>query len=316
MHKQILRTITILAAMSVSGLAVAMAVASAAQRATGGRDQVLLAALGVAVVLAVHLLPALLRGQQRFVMWPVWLLCLALAGYGHASWFYLSGQLAAEARQAGSVAATAMARERAAIEQTISTIKARPLVTVAAQIARTSDPDRREALAAELAEARRVAGLRDRLISISGNSVTWRETSGNALEMAGNVSGDMLGSWRNVDMTMVMSVVAAVIVELLGALLWSAALRGGDDAEEVANAQRAPAPNIVQQVVNVLAPALSNQVRPAVHLDGVDVVDELDDLRIAIARGECKPTVRSIREYMGCRADTAARLRRALGVTQ
>lgn len=312
MHKHILRTITVLAAVAVSGLAVAMAWASAMQRATIQHDQLLLTALGVAVVLAVHLLPALLRRQHPLVLWPVWVLCLALAGFGHASWFYNASQSAAEARQAGSAAAAAVVRERAAIEQTLSTIKARPVATVAAQLARATDPERREALASELAEARRAAGLRDRLVTLSGDSVTRRESSGDGRETAGNTSGGAQESWRDVDVTLVMSVVAAVLVELLGALLWSAALRGEDDAEELAHAQNAPAPTVVQQVVNVLAPVMSRPMHPVVQAAGGDVVDELDDLRAAIARGECRPTVRGIREYLGCKAETAGRLRRAL----
>jgi hypothetical protein len=304
MHKAILRTITILAALAVSGLAVSMAVASARQRAVSSQDQLLLAALGVVFVLAVHLLPALMRGRLRLVMWPVWLLCLALAGFGHASWFYLAGESAAEVRQAGSAAARAAAQERADIEQALSTIKARPLATVAAQLARTNDLDRREALALELAEAKRAANLRNRLIEVAGNTgntVTRRETAGNVGETLRVTGGEH-------DIMMVVSVVAALLVELLGALLWSAALRGDDDADEVAQRGVTGVPAVVQQVVNFMAAP----VQPA----GVLVVDEVADLRAAIARGECRGSVRGIREYLSCRMETATRLKRALEAVQ
>lgn len=188
MRKTILRTITILAALSVSGLAVALSWASAHQRAVTPHDQLLLAALGVVIVLAVHLLPALLRRRHPLVLWPVWLLCLVLAGYGHASWFYLAGQSAAEVREASSLAAKSVEREREEIEQTLGTIKARPVAQVAAALARATDPDRREALDAELAEARRAAGLRDRLIVLSRNtSGTGQVHPGTPEEQSGTV---------------------------------------------------------------------------------------------------------------------------------
>lgn len=217
MHNHIVKAITTAAAASVSALAVALAVASASQRAAASHDQMLLAALSVVIVLAVHLLPALLNGRQRLIMWPVWALCFCLASFGHASWFYRAGEDAAAARAARSVAAVALLKEREAITQALDTIKARPVATVAAQIARTTDQNRREALAQELAEAKRAAGMRDRLVS-----------------------------------------------------------------------------PIAQQPV---------------QSSGGLAVDEVAKLRAAIARGECRATVQSIRGYMGCKTDTAARLR-------
>lgn len=304
MRNHIIRTITILAALAVTALAVAMAWASSMQRASARQDQLLLAALSVVIVAAVHLLPGLLRGRHALVVWPVWLMCLVLAAFGHASWFYLSAESAAEVRQAGSAAARAAAQERADIEQVLRTIKARPLATVAAQLARTTDPDRREALALELAEARRAAGLRDRLIAVSvnasgnaGNTATRRETVGNAVATRRVTVG-------RPDMTMVMSVVAAVVIELLGALLWSAALSCDDDAEVD-----------VQQVVNALAPIMSRPTQAAGAVDGTAEADEVADLRAAIAQGRCRDSVRGIREYMGCRMETATRLKRSLDMT-
>jgi hypothetical protein len=77
---------------------------------------------------------------------------------------------------------------------------------------------------------RRAAGLRDRLVAVSGstsgNTVTNPETTGNLGEV-----------WRITggrdDVTIVTSVVAALLVELLGALLWSAALHDDAKAEEM-----------------------------------------------------------------------------------
>jgi hypothetical protein len=286
MRKIFLRAITILAALSVSGLAVALAWVSSMQRATVQHDQLLLAGVSVSAVLAVHLLPALLGRRHPIVLWSVWLLCLALAGYGHASWFYLAGQSAAEVRHAGSAAVAAAAQERAAIEQALGTIRTRPVTQVAAQLARAIDPGRRESLAAELVEARRAASLRDRLILLS------RNTPGTVEERSETV--------KERDVTLVMSVVAALLIEVLGALFWSAAFADDDDAE--------PVQTVVQQVADILAPVMT---RP-VHFGAVEVVDELAGLRAAIARGECRESVRSIREHMGCSVERASHLRRQL----
>lgn len=301
MRKHILRTITVLAALSVSTLAVALAWASAQQRATTDEGRFLQACVAVIFVVLIHILPTLLRRRHPLVLWPVWLICLSLAGFWHASWFYLSGQLAAEARHAGSAAVAAAAQERHSIEQVLKTIRARPVSTVAAQLARTADPEMREALAAELAEARRAAGLHDRQIVLSRNA------SGTDQVHPGTPE-ERSGTMPERDVTLALSVVAALLLGVLGALLWSAALAGDDDAAAHPPAQHAPVQTVVQQVVNVLAPVLS---RP-VHAGVVEVVDELADLQATIARGECRPSARGIKEYMGCGSDTAARLRRQL----
>lgn len=58
-------------AVIVTGLAVSMAVVSAWHRAGADVDRWLLAGLSAVIVLAVHLLPALLGHLSRLVVWPV-----------------------------------------------------------------------------------------------------------------------------------------------------------------------------------------------------------------------------------------------------
>lgn len=298
MRKHIPRIAAGLAAVLVTGLAIALAWASAQQRASSQHDQYLMAAVGVVIVVAVHMLPSLRRLVHQFVLWPVWLLCFCLAGYGHTSWFYLSAETAAEAREAGSAVVVAAARERAAIEQALGTIKARPVAQVARQLSLTTDPDRRAALADELAEARRAAGLRDRLVSVSGYTSV---TSG----VHPSTPGVQPNTAASTGVTFVMSVAAALLIEVLGALLWFVALAGGDDEKDRAPARAEPVQHVVQQMVNVLAPIMS---RPA-QVSAVEEVDDLAELRAAVARGECKPSVRGIREYMCVGSARAAQIR-------
>lgn len=309
MRDHILRTITCIAALAVSSLAIALAWTGAQQRSITEDGKLLQACVAVIFVVLVHLLPTLLRRLHPLVLWPVWLLCLSQACFWHASWFYLSAESAAEVRLAGSAAARAMAQERADIEKVLETIKARPVATVAAQLARTTDPDRREALALELTEARRAASLRDRMVAVSGTPPgTTKVHSGTPEYGTGTVADTRLESGTQLDIQLVMSVVAAVLVELLGALLWFAALRRDDDVEVVAKPVTVSTPTVVQQVVNFMAAPISQPVQAA----GVVVFDEVADLRAAIVRGECRGSVRGIKEYLGCGQEAATRLKRAL----
>jgi hypothetical protein len=315
MNTIITKSITIIVALAVTGLSVALSIASAYTRASTQHDQLLLAALGVVTVVSVHLLPGLIKGRQRLVMWPVWVACFCLVGFGHASWFLNAAEDASTARTAGSAAAIAVVKEREAIGQALGEIKARPVAVVAAQLSRTTSTKRREALALELAEARRAASMRDRLVSLAGNVMPQPETRGNDRVTAGNVEGNARGMWSMAGgvggITTAAAVAAAVVVEVLGALLWAAALRGEVDAQQPGITVQAVVPTVTQQIVNLMSSPLAQPVQPA----SVPVIDEVADLRGAIERGECRATVQSIRVYMGCKTETAARLRRALEVT-
>lgn len=318
-NKHVTRIITGLLALLASSLALALAWTGAQQRATTDDGKLLQSLAAVFIVLMVHLLPTLLRRRHALVRWPVWLLCLSLACSWHSSWFYSSFESASEVRQAGSAAARAVAAERSAIEQALAGIKARPVATVAAQLSRTTDSDRREALAFELAEARRAAGLRDRLVAVSGTVAgtvqVHPSTPGYGQRTAGAAAGTRSGTDNQIDIQLIMSVVAAVLIELLGALLWSAAMRGDDDSADVTPAVHTPAPTVVQQVVNFLAPVMSGPAQAAGMSAGVVVVDEVADLRAAIMRGECRGTVRGIKQYLGCGQEAATRLKRSLDMT-
>lgn len=304
----VVRIIIGLAAALVTGLAVALAWASSVQRATTENDQRLLACIGVVIVLAVHMLPVLRRRVHPLALWMVWLLCFLLAGFGHASWFYRAAESAAEVRQSGSAAARAAAQERAAIEQALGAIRARPVAIVAAQLARTTDDARREALSLELAEARRAAGLRDRLILLSGYAPGTGQVHPSTHQVHPVPGEVQVGAWLDRGATLAAAVVGALLLEVLGSLLWSVALAGGDDDDQPERERAEPVQHVVQQVVNVLAPIMS---RPA-QASAVDVVDDLADLRAAIERGECRPTVRGIREFMGVGSARAAQIKQQL----
>ena len=155
-------------ALVVTGLAVSMAVASAWQRAGAEADRWLLAGLSAVIVLAVHLMPALLGRLLRLVVWPVWCLCFLAALWGHIWFFANASHGAAEGRAASSAQVRAVQEQRRTIEAALAENKARSAATVAGILARTKDPKARAALEIELTEGKRANELRAQLVALSG----------------------------------------------------------------------------------------------------------------------------------------------------
>jgi hypothetical protein len=310
---------TIVLAVVITSTAVTMAVASAVGRAAEKHDQLLLAAISVAIVLAVHLLPALLRSRSGLVVWPVWALCLFAALWGHAGFFANAGQTAAENRQADGVEARALAARRQAIGQALEGIKARPPATIANQLARITDPGRRAALEIELSEAKRAADLRDELVSLE---------AGNA-DMAGTAADPVTSTLSRVSglgvdaITLAVSLLLAVLLEVLGMLLWMEALadRGfqGVEPDTVQSLQdvitvnvHQTAPSAAQAVQSDVPELVQTDIRQPVTFIADTPRDDVSKLRSAVRSGVCIPTVQGIRQYMRCGQVKARELRRAL----
>lgn len=289
------KALTLIFSLAVTSLAVSMAIVSAGQRATDPLDRWLLSCISVIIVVAVHLLPALLRQRSAWVVWPVWSLCLIMALVGHAGFFTNAGQAAAEVRSTQSAPARAIAAQRQEVEQTLATIRARPVSVVAAQYARTVDEARRSALAVELAESKRAAALRDRLVTLSESQantpitdlVTARVTA------VTGVSAEVV--------SLLLSLLGALLVELLGMLLWREALTGQD-----------PTPRAASLLVKEDAQRATPCVQPVELLEVQSDMLQIDRLRLAIERGECSTRVQDIRAYLSCGQAKAAELRRAL----
>ena len=299
--------IQIAIAFSFSAVAALMAVAAALQRAAGGLELALMAALGVAVVLAVHLLPALLRNQKRAIVWPVWSLAFACALWSHATFFSSSINDAARARFEVSGEAAALAQKRADIESELATIKARPISQIARQIALSKSPEMVEALRIELREAERAQALRESLRdSLShANSHGESRVTPSLLPVTFDPLTQAFASVLGVPaqtIILTVSVATAALIELAGMLLWSAALKPSAIAPRAAFAVVPPSPQIQPQ----------NEPQPAEPVEDLDQPDELANLRAAVADGRCPPTVSGIRLFVGCSQNKAAQLRKQL----
>lgn len=281
------RAVTIALAAGVLLVALAMASASAWQRAQGV-DRVLLVAMACAVVAAVHLLPALVRSRW---VWPLWGLCFLVAVFGHAGFLAFVGQGAAESRHASSAQVQALQARESAIREALASINARPVSVVAAHLSRAKTPERAQALEAELTEARRAAVLRDELVTVAATLAQAAATEGVTDPVIQGVARVFGLSVQAV--TLVVNMTMAALIELLGAVLWSHALRQ-------------PAPADEHPGDSVADPAQSKSI-PGAYDDPLFTA-----LKAAIDRGYVKPTVAGIRQYMACSQAKAMQIRREL----
>lgn len=269
-------------AFVVTGLAVSMAVASAWQRAGAEADRWLLAGLSAVISLAVHLMPALLGRLSRLVVWPVWCLCFLAALWGHIWFFANASHGAAEGRAASSAQARAVQEQRRTIEAALAENKARSAATVAGILARTKDPKARAALEIELTEGKRANELRAQLVALSGQeaaAVTADPVVSGLTEITG-LPVAALNVWAGV--------LIAMLLEVLGSLLWLAAVLGPELGDGPAGA-----------------------LEPAERGPGDAELVEL--LYEALENSEISPTAEDIcRRIGGCKSETAARLLRGL----
>jgi hypothetical protein len=241
--------ITLAAAGVTSAVGLAMAAASAMDRGSTLTDRTLIVAVACVLVLGAHLLPAISTTWKGRALWVG---CLALTAWGHAVFF------AASAHRAGSLRADAVQTSLAAqaIQAELDSLSAtRPVAAVSAELATTRaraesaqtaaarcNPDtnanecrrrtdtaraaalRAEALADELAQARRVATLRQQIGAAAQQHDAARQTAEQDPVAAAlsQVTGIRPGA-----LITAVSVLSSLMVELMAALLWSSAINPG-----------------------------------------------------------------------------------------
>lgn len=277
------RTLTILFAMAITALAAAMAAASTWQRADATLDRVLWTGAALTAVVAVHF-SVLLRGS--LIVGLVWALGFAFLLYGHLSFFYNASQRAVEVRAAESAHARGVQDKRSLVEAELATIKARPAATVAAMLARAPTPERAQALQIELEESRRAAKLRETLFALADEGANTAVTDPVAASLS-----DVTGVTPATIGTLV-NVLGALLVEILGMLLWCEVLRPSQYAP------RADSEAHQEKQIRSVVPMAEST--------------DLERLRRAIERGECKATVAGIRVYLACGTERAMKLSREL----
>jgi hypothetical protein len=322
------RTITLVAALSVTGLAIGLAISSALARAPAGHAAALLAGLSASVVLAVHVAPSLLRSVPRLVLWA------------HAGFFTTTAADAGAARLASSPATTAAAAQRADLQAAIDQIKARSEATILRQMSWTTDPARTLALQAELQDAQRRQALQDQILALSAAASAAAATA--AADPVSVTLASALGiSADAVQLTA--GLLLALLLEIIGMLLWREALitKGSSIThaqpvqehsrrhdQELQHSAAPEAQAAVQQIVQFNVHTAAQTVAQHVQADAPNallagmhhaapllsdaVADDVSRLRAAVRAGQCIPTVAGIREFMRCSQVKARELRRSL----
>lgn len=289
--------------------AACMAAVAAWERGGTLLDKILLVSMSSIIVMAVHLLPALSR---RLIVWPVWMGCLLCAMYGHLTFLIHASVHAEDDRAQHSALTVGTERQIEMTRESLGRINARPVTTVATELAVTRDGRRRTALRAEIAEGRRAEALEDELVKLSGISTVAR--SARATDPV-TVSLAEVTRYSDGAVAVVIGMTFSVLIELVGALLWNEVLRHpnrgpgqprnamtADITEDVTYPDEAVTGFIrtedpIITGTSAVTTELSGQVAPVIN---------------AIKIGECRPTVAGIRKYLGCSQARASELRREL----
>lgn len=300
-----MKYVAVFATLTAAG----MAAVSGWERGGTLLDRVLLLSMFAIIVLAVHLLPALSR---RWIVWPVWMGCLLCAMYGHLTFLIHASVHAEENRAAHSALTVGTERQIEVTRKSLARISARPVATVAAELAVTHDSRQRTALRAEIAEGRRAEALDDELVKLSGTSTVARGTSetdpvtARLTEVTGFSDGAV---------AIVIGVTFSVLIELVGALLWYEALRHADrdegqswnpNAADVTEGVTSPI-EAVTGFIKTEEPDITGTAAVTTELSG-QVAPVINAIKI----GKCRPTVAGIRKYLGCSQARASALRREL----
>lgn len=260
------RRIALAGAVSLSAIGVGMAAAAAVERAGTWFDGVLIVACAVAVTLAAHLLPALTR---RAAGWALWSVCVALTIYGHASFIAsaqgragaarsLSVQPSAESAALAEQLRSTAARASSAVAADLAAVRSRA-VSAALQLARCErdQPGRcaarqaavqqiaqqAQALQIEADEAQRAAAIRSQLTAAAARLDSQR--AGAAADPVAAGLAALTGADASAA-PVITSVLSAIVVELLGALLWAQVLSPADSQPATADSAADPARKPVQ----------------------------------------------------------------------
>jgi len=323
-----------------TAVAVLMSAAAALQRAAGVLELTIMVIVSVSVVLAVHLIPAVLREHKKWVVWPVWVLAFLCALWGHITFFSSAADSAARTRFAKSGAPAALAQKRASLEAELDAIKARPLAVIARQLAWSKNEDTQAALRIEMREAERAVRLREMLLELDGShvksNVESNESHGNShvtshashavtlqshavtFDPGTRALADMIGVPAE-RVVLAVSIISAMLVELVGMLLWCSALRPARVSQKISPKIPEAEPQIAHETEHETVshpPQISEPAPSAVAQQILGVAtppaDELQVIRQAVADGRCRATVQSIRAYAGCGQARAAELRKLL----
>lgn len=271
----ILTLVTIFFAVFVTGIMLAMAAVAGYSWGGAGILQPLMVAISVAICALTHFILVISRSR---LAWVFWLGCLLGSVYGEFTFLAYASSRASEERPQRSLNVIGLEGEMAAVLNALADISARPVTIVANELANTRDWKIRRALTAELAEAKRAAALKDRMVRLSATTTTAKVTASRdqVISLLSEVTGG-----KDSNITIVRNIGFAILLELIGPWLWCQILPRRRSDTQV---------------------ALKSRNEP----------DPVTELMCAVQAGRCSETVKGIREYLGCSQQRAVKLRRSL----
>jgi hypothetical protein len=270
------------------------------QRGGWVSERVLWIAVGVVLVVAAHLLPALIHPHVwriRIVGALLWTGCMAATCYGHAVFFLLAQKHAGEVRAAAvpTVVTTGrslavIASDRATVVSRLARVTERRCVEPcpSTRIERASLAAKLDAIDAEAAEAKRQEAAQD------------RADAARAAAEADPVTGPLTDFGipaAHVDLIAGLSF--AAVLEAVACFCWLLALRPVESIK----------PNTGAAVTPVTGP--SNAVTEA-EAAPETAGDDVTRVAAEIAAGRLRATVTDIRKYLGCSQSRAAAVRKQI----
>ncbi|POR54534.1 hypothetical protein B0G62_102142 [Paraburkholderia eburnea] len=329
-----MRTLPALLAVAATVTAACLSVQSGLQRGGFFAERALWVAVGVVLVVAAHLLPALVRShgwRVRTVGALLWIGCIAATCYGHAVFFLTAARHAGELRAAAVPVVTAkgrglaeIARDRADAVTRLARTNARRCVAPCPNLTaeRTAAAARVDALDVERDEARRAEAAQD------------RTAAARAAALADPVTGAMTSfGLPAARADLIAGLAFAGVLEAVACFAWLLALRPVAVTASVTESPVTPAQqgsnavtvtpvtpeSIAAPVVVTGAPVAAEPFMTApAEILSLPVVEQRDDVtrvRAAINAGQVRPTVTGIRTFLGCSQSRAAAVRRQLNVT-
>ncbi len=317
-----MRALPAFLAVAATVTAACLSIMAGWQRGGFLAERVLWIAVGVVLVVAAHLLPALVRAdgwRVRAVGALLWIGCIAATCYGHAAFFLMAQKHAGELRAAAVPAVTAkgrgmaeIARDRADAVTRLAGTNARRCVAPCPSLTadRTTAAARVEQFDEEMAEARRAEAAQDRA----------------AAERAAALVDPVTGALTAFGVTapraeLVTGLAFAGVLEAVACFAWLLALRPVTVTESpVTPAQQGSNTVTVTPVTpeSHAAPVVVTAVESVAPAEvlSLPVIEQRDDMtrvRAAIDAGQVRPTVIGIRTFLGCSQSRAAAVRKQLG---
>lgn len=310
------RIISATIAVTATATAIGLSAVAGMQRGGWESERALLIAMGVVLVVAAHMIPALTRGKSapaRLIGFAIWAAAMAATCYGHATFFVFAASHAGDERASHVTAAPAtasrdpvtIARDRAAV--------AGKLAQAEAERCRRACPElqaRRARLAGEIQAldverdmAARDSAKRDR--ATVERDAAARDPMAVALGcsplLVGMLFAAVLEGVACLCWTLALSPIEQVMSHVTRAAPASETVTPGIEGTEI------PAKRISQASANAVPTEKATKPAPPVATES-----DIDRARAAVEANQLRATVIEIRKFLGCSQSRAAAVAKQL----